>query len=56
MEEQGIQPRQTVTAKVTMGDGSVKDIPLIARIDTLDELDYLKNGGILQTVLRSLAA
>ena len=53
---ENIQPRQTVTAKVTMGDGSVKDIPLIARIDTLDELDYLKNGGILQTVLRSLAA
>ena len=30
-------------------------MPLICRIDTLDELDYFKNGGILQYVLRQLA-
>jgi aconitate hydratase len=53
---ENIQPRQEVEALITMGDGSVKTVPLIARIDTLDELDYLKNGGILQTVLRGLAA
>jgi aconitate hydratase len=34
----------------------VKNIPIICRIDTLDELDYFKNGGILQYVLRDLAA
>lgn len=34
----------------------MKKVPLICRIDTLDELDYMKNGGILQTVLRDLAA
>lgn len=51
-----VQPRQKVTAKVTMGDGTVKQVPMICRIDTLDELDYMKNGGILQTVLRDLAA
>ena len=31
-------------------------VPLICRIDTLDELEYFKNGGILQYVLRQLAA
>jgi aconitate hydratase len=34
----------------------VKDIPIICRIDTLDEVNYVNNGGILQTVLRDLAA
>ncbi|MBN9219646.1 MAG: aconitate hydratase AcnA, partial [Mesorhizobium sp.] len=51
-----IKPRQTMTAKVTYGDGTVKNVPIICRIDTLDELDYFKNGGILQYVLRDLAA
>ena len=37
-------------------DGSLKRVPLIARIDTLEELDYFKNGGILHYVLRRLAA
>ena len=41
---------------MTYGDGTVKDIPIICRIDTLDEIDYFHNGGILQTVLRDLAA
>jgi aconitate hydratase len=31
-------------------------VPLICRIDTADELDYFRNGGILQYVLRRLAA
>jgi aconitate hydratase len=39
-----------------MGDGSVKQAQLLCRIDTLDELDYFKNGGILNYVLRQLAA
>jgi len=51
-----IKPRQKTIAKVTYGDGTVKDIPIICRIDTLDEIDYFHNGGILQTVLRDLAA
>ena len=36
--------------------GVLKRVPLICRIDTYDELDYFKNGGILQYVLRHLAA
>ncbi|TIT69796.1 MAG: hypothetical protein E5W51_02170, partial [Mesorhizobium sp.] len=51
-----IKPRQKMVAKITYGDGRVKNIPIICRIDTLDELDYFKNGGILQYVLRDLAA
>ena len=51
-----VRPRQKVIAKVEMGDGTVKDLPLLCRIDTLDELDYFKNGGILPYVLRGLAA
>jgi aconitate hydratase len=52
----GLRPRQTLTAEITMSDGTVQKVPLLCRIDTLDELDYYKNGGILQYVLRQLAA
>ncbi len=51
-----VRPRQKIDASITYADGTVKKVPLICRIDTLDELDYMKNGGILQTVLRDLAA
>jgi len=51
-----IRPRQKVTATIVMGDGTVQKVALLCRIDTLDELDYFKNGGILQYVLRDLAA
>ncbi|WP_136658146.1 aconitate hydratase AcnA [Nitratireductor sp. XY-223] len=51
-----IKPRETKVAKVTYGDGTVREVPIICRIDTLDEVDYVNNGGILQTVLRDLAA
>ncbi|MCV3239038.1 aconitate hydratase AcnA [Mesorhizobium sp. ZC-5] len=53
---ENIKPRQKMLAKVTFGDGTVKNVPILCRIDTLDELDYFKNGGILQYVLRDLAA
>jgi aconitate hydratase len=51
-----LRPRQKLTAEITMADGTKKNVPLICRIDTLDELEYFKNGGILQYVLRQLAA
>ncbi len=50
-----LKPRQRMIAEIVMGDGTLKRVPLICRIDTLDELDYFKNGGILQYVLRHLA-
>ncbi|OXT02296.1 aconitate hydratase 1 [Notoacmeibacter marinus] len=52
---EGLQPRQTAKANIKYADGTEKDIELLCRIDTLDELDYFKNGGILQYVLRDLA-
>jgi aconitate hydratase len=51
-----IKPRQIVEAEITKSDGSTLVVPLICRIDTLDEIEYFKNGGILQYVLRNLAA
>src|SRR5690606_5306754 len=51
-----IKPRQIVEAAITKPDGTVRNVPLICRIDTLDEIEYFKNGGILQYVLRNLAA
>ncbi|KMO43731.1 aconitate hydratase [Methylobacterium tarhaniae] len=51
-----LKPRQTLVAKITSADGSVKEVPLTCRIDTLDELEYFRNGGILPYVLRQLAA
>ncbi|ALK07824.1 aconitate hydratase AcnA [Blastochloris viridis] len=54
--ENGLKPRQTLTATITRGDGETFDVPLLSRIDTLDELEYFKNGGILHYVLRGLAA
>ncbi|MBI1204552.1 MAG: aconitate hydratase AcnA [Rhodopseudomonas sp.] len=53
--EGDLKPRQKLTAEITFADGSVKNVPLLCRIDTLDELDYFKSGGILQYVLRQLA-
>jgi len=52
----GLKPRQTLEAEITFADGSTKLVPLLCRIDTLDELEYFNNGGILQYVLRRLAA
>ena len=49
-----VTPRSTVTMTVTYADGSTRDVSLLARIDTLDELEYFKNGGILQYVLRNM--
>ena len=51
-----IRPRQKMTAAITYADGTVKNVPILCRIDTVDELEYFKNGGILQYVLRDLAA
>jgi aconitate hydratase len=51
-----IKPREKKIARITYGDGAVKEVPLLSRVDTLDEVIYLNNGGILQTVLRDLAA
>jgi aconitate hydratase len=49
-----LKPRQRLVAEIVASDGGLKRVPLTCRIDTLDELDYFKNGGILHFVLRQL--
>jgi aconitate hydratase len=51
-----LRPRQKLVAEITFGNGHVKRVPIICRIDTLDEMEYFRHGGILHYVLRNLAA
>ena len=52
--EKGIEPGMDVACRITRQDGSQDEITLLCRIDTLDEVDYYVNGGILQYVLRNI--
>ncbi|MCA3554098.1 aconitate hydratase AcnA [Aestuariivirga sp.] len=52
---EGLKPRAAITVEITRADGSRASAEALCRIDTLDELDYYKNGGIMPYVLRNLA-
>jgi aconitate hydratase len=52
----GLRPRQDVTVTLARKDGTVETFETRCRIDTVNELEYFLNGGILQYVLRNLAA
>ncbi|WP_380873174.1 aconitate hydratase [Sphingomonas sp. DBB INV C78] len=52
----GLRPRQKVTVTLKRADGSTESFQTRCRIDTVNELDYFLNGGILHYVLRKLAA
>jgi aconitate hydratase len=49
-----LEPRQTIQMHVRFEDGTERSVPLLVRIDTADELDYYRHGGILPYVLRNL--
>jgi aconitate hydratase len=49
-----LAPGSQLTVRATAADGSAKEFPVLVRIDTPVELDYYRNGGILQTVLQKL--
>jgi len=51
-----LKPRQKMSMDITYADGTKKNVPLLCRIATLDELEYFRHGGIMQYVLRQLAA
>jgi aconitate hydratase len=51
-----VKPRQRMIAEITDRKNNKVAIPVLCRIDTLDEIEYFKNGGILHYVLRNLAA
>ena len=51
-----LSPRQEVQVNVTRGDGSTDSFTALCRIDTANEMEYYRNGGILHYVLRKLAS
>jgi aconitate hydratase len=51
-----LQPRQEIEVRVSKADGSTFAFTARVRIDTLNELEYFRAGGILHYVLRKLAA
>ncbi len=51
----GIKPRMDVKVNLRRANGQTQDFTVTCRIDTADEVEYFKNGGILPYVLRSLA-
>ncbi|NCT40956.1 MAG: aconitate hydratase AcnA [Alphaproteobacteria bacterium] len=51
----GLKPSQDVSMTIHYEDGSSKDVTLLCRLDTLDEVEYFQNGGILHYVLRNMA-
>ncbi|MDE2320131.1 MAG: aconitate hydratase AcnA [Rhodospirillales bacterium] len=52
---ENLSPRMSIKAVITRPDGSKQEIDLLCRIDTADEVNYYKHGGILQFVLRGMA-
>ena len=52
--EKGIRPRAEITCEIKYKDGTIKKIQVLSRIDTENEIEYYKNGGILQYVLRNM--
>ena len=52
--EKGISPSDKVEVEIKYISGDVKKIQTLCRIDTNNELEYYKNGGILQYVLRKM--
>ena len=53
--ESGLKPRMDLTVTMKRENGAVETFTVLCRIDTLDEIEYFKNGGILHYVLRAIA-
>ncbi len=52
--EKGINPSEELMVEIKYASGEMKKIKTLCRIDTKNELEYYKNGGILQYVLRNM--
>jgi aconitate hydratase len=52
--DKGVKPREEVSCEIKYKDGTSKTIKVLSRIDTANEVEYYKNGGILQYVLRNM--
>jgi aconitate hydratase len=53
--ESGLKPGMDLNVTLRRKDGTAETFTVLCRIDTLDEIEYYKNGGILHFVLRSIA-
>jgi aconitate hydratase len=51
----GVSPGMTVACRITRADGTTENLNLLCRIDTAEEAEYFRHGGILHYVLRGLA-
>ncbi|MCH1639749.1 aconitate hydratase AcnA [Paenibacillus timonensis] len=51
-----VKPGQELTVTATRQDGTTFQFPVVARLDSMVDVDYYHNGGILQTVLRQMIA
>jgi aconitate hydratase len=52
---EGLRPRMELSLRIHRGDGTVDTLEVPCRVDTLDEVNYYKHGGILHYVLRGMA-
>jgi aconitate hydratase len=50
-----LKPRQDLTLHIKRADGSEEKVPVLCRIDTVDEIEYFRHGGILQYVVENLS-
>ena len=50
-----LKPRMDLTLVIHREDGRVDEVPVLCRVDTADEVEYYRNGGILHYVLREMA-
>ena len=52
--QEGVNPSDYIQVEIKYVSGDIKKIKTLCRIDTKNELEYYKNGGILQYVLRKM--
>ena len=52
--QEGVNPSDSIKVEIKYASGDIKKIKTLCRIDTKNELEYYKNGGILQYVLRNM--
>ena len=52
---EGLKPRMMLDLVITRADGSTHKTQVLCRVDTADEVEYYKHGGILHYVLRGMA-
>jgi len=52
---ENLHPRMDLALRIHRADGATEEVSVICRVDTLDEVNYYRHGGILQYVLRGMA-